>query len=454
MINFELNVKNYKDAESMAVAFLAAYFGNSKIEYPISPFKMLKDEGVDFAMRNFNKLEGVYIPAQSADDIPIVGINVNRPITRQRFTAAHELCHHFRDADKQVACPIGQKNASEYFADAFASAVLMPMVELRVKVNEYKDANGNVSFDNILKIADYFGVSFESCVRRIAYKIHAVDGDIESKELRKRITKYHPDIKRKELGMSYVGLYADLIDNYAERLRFEPNDYAKFVFENTYIYNDSRMEGLQVSVEEASEIVTDLRTNLQHSQYCTEENEAFLSVAGHYLMYQDIFKIPVKDSLNIYDSFKLNKDLFAYYPHPEFGGKPRQNNVVISGAKFEAIDYHNIFSELAKVDDEIKEYFAKKTEINASEYIMHVVRIHHRITVIHPFPEGNGRTTRAFMNVQLVCAGLTPIYIKVEEKKNYIKALEKADTENNYDDLYECIFKAMLRSHIELSMNP
>ncbi len=36
-----------------------------------------------------------------------------------------------------------EKNSSEYFADAFASAVLMPMGELKVKVNEYKDANGN-----------------------------------------------------------------------------------------------------------------------------------------------------------------------------------------------------------------------------------------------------------------------------------------------------------------------
>jgi len=402
MISFKLNVKNYRDAESMAAAHLVAYFGNSKIEYPLSPFKMLKDEGVEFMIRNFNKLEGVYIPAQSQEDISIVGISANRPITRQRFTAAHELCHHFRDADKQVACPIGQENASEYFADAFASALLMPMGELKVKVNEYKDANGNVSFEDILKIADYFGVSFESCVRRIAYKIHAVEGDIESKVLKNRIRKYQPDKKRKALGMSYENLYSDLIDNYAEQLRFTPNDYARYIFENTYIYNDSRLEGLEVSIEEASEIVTDLRNNLQNSKYCTEENEAYLSVAGHYSMYQDIFLIPVKDSLNIYDSFKLNKDLFTYYPHPEFGGNPRQNNVVISGAKFEIVDYHDIFNELAKVDKEVKKFFSEKDSMKVSNYIKHVVRIHHRMTVIHPFPEGNGRTTRAFMNVQLV----------------------------------------------------
>lgn len=454
MVSFKLYAKKFRDAESMAAAYLAAYFGNSEIMYPLSPFKMLKDEGVDFVIRNFNKLEGVYIPAQSEDDIAIVGISAKRPITRQRFTAAHELCHHFRDADKQIACPIGQKNASEFFADAFASALLMPMGELKVKVNEYRDANGNVSFDDILMIADYFGVSFEACVRRIAYKIHAVEGDIESKELSRRIRKFQPDKKRKVLGMSYENLFSDLIDNYAEHLRFTPNDYAKYVFENTYIYNDSRMEGLDVSIEEASEIVTDLRNNQQNSQYCVEENEAYLSVAGHYLMYQDIFELPVKDTLNVYDSFRLNKDLFAYYPHPEFGGNPRQNNVVISGARFEAVDYHDIFNELAKVDSDLKSFFSDRANMKISDYIKHVVRTHHRITVIHPFPEGNGRTTRAFMNVQLVRAGLTPIYIKVEEKKNYIAALEKADTEKNYDDLYEIIFKVLIRSHVELSMNP
>ena len=209
MISFKSRSKYYNDAEEMASAYLSAYYGNSEIEYPISPFKMLNDEKVLFLIRNFNKLEGVYIPAQSGEDVAMVGINANRPITRQRFTAAHELCHHFRDADKQVSCPIGQKNATEKFADQFASALLMPLGELRSKVNEYKDANGNVSFDSVLLIADYFGVSFESCAYRIAYKIHAIEGDTSPEELRRRFRRYKPDNVRKNNGLSYVNLYAD-----------------------------------------------------------------------------------------------------------------------------------------------------------------------------------------------------------------------------------------------------
>lgn len=86
-----------------------------------------------------------------------------------------------------------------------------------------------------------------------------------------------------------------------------------------------------------------------------------------------------------------------------------------------------------------------------SEYVKHVARTHHRITVIHPFPEGNGRTSRAFMNVQLVRAGMLPVYIKVEDKKEYIDALARADELQDYDELYEILIRLILRTYVDLS---
>lgn len=88
-MSFQQQATEFSDPEKMAAAYLAQYYGNTKIEYPINPFQMLKDEGVLFSFMKSDNLEGAYIPASSEDDIPIVGINVNRPITRQRFTAAH-----------------------------------------------------------------------------------------------------------------------------------------------------------------------------------------------------------------------------------------------------------------------------------------------------------------------------------------------------------------------------
>jgi Fic family protein len=242
-----------------------------------------------------------------------------------------------------------------------------------------------------------------------------------------------------------------LIDNYQEQLAFSPTDHAKYLFQKEYIYNDSRMEGLDVTVEQASEIVTDLRLNMQNSCYCNEQNEFYLSVAGHYAMYQDIFAVPIKESISIYDIVPLNKKLFSYYPHPEFGGSTRQNNALVLGAKFETVDYHDIINELFKMDKDIKDLYEKRSEVPISEFIKHVARIHHRITVIHPFPEGNGRTSRAFMNVQFVRAGLPPIYIKVEDKHAYIDALSLIDKESIYDELYEIIFKMIIKSHVALN---
>lgn len=64
-MEFRAEAKQYSDPEKMAAAYLAEYFGNQEIEYPINPFQMLKDEGVLFSLMEFKKLEGVYIPATS-----------------------------------------------------------------------------------------------------------------------------------------------------------------------------------------------------------------------------------------------------------------------------------------------------------------------------------------------------------------------------------------------------
>ena len=238
-MQFVTEARKFTDPEVMASAYLAKYYENRKVEYPINPFQMLKDEGVLFSLINFKKLEGVYVPATDADDAPVVGINANRPITRQRFTAAHELCHHFRDADKHISCPIsGKKSNIEYFADGFAAALLMPIHELRIQVNKRKNKRATISFEDVLDIADYFGVSFQSCLFRIAYKIHAIEGDTESEALKKRANKFKPESVREKRHLTYAKLYEGLIDCYQDSLRFQPSAFARNMFQNNYIFNE------------------------------------------------------------------------------------------------------------------------------------------------------------------------------------------------------------------------
>ncbi|MEA4871494.1 MAG: ImmA/IrrE family metallo-endopeptidase, partial [Synergistaceae bacterium] len=412
MSDFYSDAKSINNAEMLAVLYLKHYYKDREITYPINPFQGLVDEGVKFAIRDFGKLEGVYIPAQDQDDIPMVGINLNRPITRQRFTAAHELCHFFKDSEKQI-CPIGSKTASEIFANSFASGILMPFSELRTQVNNRRK-NGYVDFDDILEIANYFGVSFESCVFRVAYYIHAVQGNTEVKALRGKIRKYKPDAQRRKRGYNNVSLYEGLIDSYEHALSFIPNDFSLNVFQNDYIYNDCRMEGVEIDIETAAEIVTDIRLSKQSSKYCTEENEAFLSIAGHTAMYLYIFESPVQERCSVFDTVSLHSLLYSCFPYPEFGGQFRKSNTLVLGAKFETIDYKEIIPEMLKLDKTVNSVYKQRKKTNISSYIKEAVRLHHQLTVIHPFGDGNGRTLRAFFNVMTVRNNLTPVYIKVE----------------------------------------
>ena len=452
MTTFLENAKLIRNPEKLAEDYLRTYFKNETPVYPLNPFQMLRDMGVQFVLKRFKKLEGIYVPASSEEDMPFVGINSERPIARQRFTAAHELCHHLRDADKHVACPIGRKDEGEVFADKFAAAILMPISELKKQVrSKNPPASGYISFDDALEVADYFGVSFESCVFRLAYKLHAIDGDIEPDELKKRITKYKPDKKRQEKNMHSLRLYEGLVNAYSDILAFQPTEHARLIFQNTYIYNDSRMEGVKTTAEAAAEIVADLRLNMQNSQYCVEENEAYLSIAGHYSMYQDIFATPVDQECSVFDMIGLHRKLFSHYPNPEYGGKLRQSNTLVLGAKFETIPFHQIYEELLSVDDTLKELISQRNNLTLSEFIEKTTDIHHKLTVIHPFGDGNGRTLRAFLNVMLVKSHISPIYIKAEEKDEYVTALSLADTKGSYVELYECILKCVLRSNVDLN---
>jgi Fic family protein len=53
---------------------------------------------------------------------------------------------------------------------------------------------------------------------------------------------------------------------------------------------------------------------------------------------------------------------------------------------------------------------------------------HFRLTAIHPFGDGNGRTARLLMNLVLLRAGFPPIAIRPEDRAAYLAALETGST--------------------------
>ncbi len=70
-------------------------------------------------------------------------------------------------------------------------------------------------------------------------------------------------------------------------------------------------------------------------------------------------------------------------------------------------------------------------------------RLHIDFVKIHPFVDGNGRTARLLMNLDLMKAGLQPVVIKAADRLSYYEALDKAHTLDQIDDFL------LLVSHAE-----
>lgn len=67
---------------------------------------------------------------------------------------------------------------------------------------------------------------------------------------------------------------------------------------------------------------------------------------------------------------------------------------------------------------------------------------------IHPFIDGNGRTPRLLLNLELMKDGFPPVIIKVENRFAYYDALDKAHTTEDYRD-----FIALVEHEVESSLD-
>lgn len=438
-----------EDPEKLAREFLNLYFDQEKPSIPIDPFEMLKKFGIIYQFKDFKELEGIYLPPEDDTDIAVVGINNRRPVTRQRFTAAHEICHHIKDRISKALCPIGNKSMAEKFADVFASAVLMPLKEL-IEQTEQFEKDGYVSFEDIVFISDYFAVSFESCVFRIAYMLNKIEGDITPKVLKSKIRKIKPDIKRRELGLGSheLEVLVKIINSYSYFIP-QKNRATWYKFKNNFVYNENRVEGIELEHEQISDIVTDLRLRKQDSLFCSTENQEIIEVAGHASLYD--YLLDTADNISIFKMLNLNKMLFQYAPFTEHAGATRTSNNLVIGAKFETVDYREIPNKLLELEKELIKLLDIKDNLALNTYIERAVQIHHEITVIHPFRDGNGRVSRVMLNWLFKIKDLPPVYINFDRKEDYFDALREADINHNYEKLNLFFLKSIIYSLIELN---
>jgi Zn-dependent peptidase ImmA (M78 family) len=137
---------------------------------PIGSLRKTLDEiGVHVFIDSLDsKLAGLYAYIETFGYCILV--NRKHPQARRRWTIAHEYGHFLFDRDRRgvdYVEPMQRKPENERFADAFAMHFLMPSEGVRRRFHDTYQQKGDVSVGDVLRIADYYGVSLMAMVLRL-----------------------------------------------------------------------------------------------------------------------------------------------------------------------------------------------------------------------------------------------------------------------------------------------
>lgn len=202
-----------------------------------------------------------------------------------------------------------------------------------------------------------------------------------------------------------------------ERLREE------FMIEFTY--NSNAIEGNTLTLKEtalALEGMTIDQKPLKDHLEAVGHRDAFLYV-------QDIAQTdtPLSESVikNIHSLVLMNR--------PDDKGVYRRIPVRIMGAYTEPVQPYMIEPKMTEL------ILENKSREQSMHIIERIARFHLEFEGIHPFIDGNGRTGRLILNLDLIRNGFPPINIKFTDRKRYYDAFDAFYRDQNHIPMTELI---------------
>lgn len=231
-----------------------------------------------------------------------------------------------------------------------------------------------------------------------ANALKPADGRYKSKESILLII----DKKKKELDTR-----RPLTDGEVERLNEE------FVVE--YTYNSNAIEGNTLTLRETDLVLRGLTIDkkpLKDHMEAVGHKEAF-----------DYVRELVKDNIPLSENIIKKIHFLVLADKKDDRGVYRRVPVRIMGAAHEPVQPYLIQPKMEQLLIDFK---------NSNEHIVtKLARFHIEFEAIHPFIDGNGRTGRLLVNLELMKAGYPPIDIKYMDRLAYYNAFDEYHVKHN-----------------------
>lgn len=298
-------------------------------------------------------------------------------------------------------------------------------------ISKFESGARKPTKDQISKLSQLLEIDYETLMiawlkEKILYEIGDDEFALKALMVAEQEIKYNKTVSKLKISATLENLLKEI-----DLLKAKLDTYRQFdsyritqALELEYTFESNRIEGNTMTLRETDMVINE---GLTISGKSMREHLEAINHQEAIGFIKDLMQRNV--SLNERDLLSIH-NLILRGIIPEDAGRYRKVQVMIKGSS-------HMPPQPYMVSKAMEDYFIWY-EINKNKLhpVILAAEMHERLVTIHPFIDGNGRTSRLVMNLILLQKGYIIANIKgdYDSRMHYYQSLETAQTKNNKED--------------------
>ncbi|MEP6805992.1 MAG: Fic family protein [Flavobacterium sp.] len=298
-------------------------------------------------------------------------------------------------------------------------------------ISKFESGARKPTREQISKLSQLLEIDFETLMiawlkEKILYEIGDDEFALKALLVAEQEIKYNKTVSKLKISSTLENLLKEI-----DALKSKLDSYRQYdsyritqALELEYTFESNRIEGNTMTLRETDMVINE---GLTISGKSMREHLEAINHQEAIGFIKDLMQRNV--SLNERDLLSIH-NLILRGIIPEDAGRYRKVQVMIKGST-------HMPPQPFLVAKQMEDYFIWY-EINKNKLhpIILAAEMHERLVTIHPFIDGNGRTSRLVMNLILLQKGYIIANIKgdYDTRMQYYQTLETAQTKNNKED--------------------
>lgn len=298
-------------------------------------------------------------------------------------------------------------------------------------ISKFENGTRKPTREQVKKLAQALSIDFDTLMiawlkEKILYEIGSDDLSMRAMAMVREEIENNYAVQKSSISKSLQTVLdeIDVLKNKLNKYRAFDSFRITQALELEYIFESNRIEGNTLTLRETDLVINEGLTVSGKSM--REHLEAINHVEAIGYIKQLVernFAFNERELLTVHN-------LILRGIHPEDAGKYRKVQVMIKGSA-------HMPPQPYLVAKEMEDYFIWLDQHkNKLHPVVLAAEMHERLVTIHPFNDGNGRTSRLIMNFILLQHGYVIANIKgeYETRMKYYQTLETAQTKQNKED--------------------